>query len=46
MKAIEFLSEIEITLTGGFAIYGILCMLFVFIVGFTYGLRWMIKNLP
>jgi len=46
MEIMKFLSEFEITLSGGFAVYGILCMMFVFYVGFTSVLGWIIKYMP
>ncbi|MGM0807538.1 MAG: hypothetical protein ACQET8_22795 [Bacillota bacterium] len=46
MKILQFFSDFEITLSGGFAVYALICMAFVFIVGFTQGLGWMLKHLP
>ncbi|KON88975.1 hypothetical protein AF332_20740 [Sporosarcina globispora] len=46
LKILQFLSEFEMTLSGGFAVYALLCMGFVTIVGFTQFLGWVLEKLP
>lgn len=46
LKILQFISELEMTLSGGFAVYALLCMGFVTIVGFTQLLGWVLEKLP
>jgi hypothetical protein len=46
VKILEFLRDFEIHLSGGFAWFALMCMLFVIVVAFTQLLGWIIKYLP
>ena len=43
MKFLEIIRDFELFLSGGFAVYALLSMFLVVIVGFTNVINWMVK---
>ncbi|KIL73714.1 hypothetical protein SD77_2991 [Bacillus badius] len=43
MKLFKVIKEFEITLSGGFALYALYCMLFVTLLGIIQTLKWLLR---